>query len=87
VDPDIQELTSVFEEISSTLEFGRRLAYLHQHDKQGLEGELVAMQKDADRHWLRELQAVSPVLRSIATDPGVADQARAQADKLVRSVH
>ena len=87
VDPDIQELTSVFEEISSTLEFGRRLADLHQHDKPALQGELLAMQKDADRHWLRELQAVSPVLRSIATDPGVADQARAQADRLLRLAH
>jgi hypothetical protein len=87
VDPEIQELTSVFEEISSTLEFGRRLASLHQHDKGGLEGELAAMQKDADRHWLRELQAVSSVLRSISTDPGVTGQARAQADRLLRLAH
>jgi hypothetical protein len=85
VDPDIQELTSVFEEISSTLEFGRRIAYFHQHDKAELEGELGAMEKDADRRWLRELQAVSGVLKSIATDPGVADQARAHADRILRS--
>jgi len=83
VDPDIQELTSVFEEISATLEFGRRLAYLHQHDKSALEGELAAMQKDADRHWLRELQAVSAVLKGIASDPGVPDPSRAKADRLL----
>lgn len=87
VDPDIQELTSVFEEISSSLEFGRRLAYLHQHDKEALEGELAVMQKDADRHWLRELQAVGPILKSIASDAGVADPARAQADRILRSAH
>src|SRR5262249_560853 len=32
-DSDIEELTSIFEEVSETVEYGRRLAYLEQHDK------------------------------------------------------
>src|SRR5579885_2562843 len=82
-DSDIQELTSIFEEVSTTLEFGRRLNYFHQHDKNALDGELAAMQKDADRHTLRELQAVSPVLHSIASDSNVASHARQEAEAIL----
>jgi hypothetical protein len=53
-DSDIEELTSIFEEVSETLEYGRRLAYLQQHDRKKIASELRALQADADRHVLRE---------------------------------
>jgi hypothetical protein len=85
-DSNIQELTSVFEEISSTFEFAHRLAYLHQHDRNGLEPELVRMQTSAEHHLLRELQAVTPALRSIASDPSLSESVRKHAEAILALV-
>jgi hypothetical protein len=80
---EIQELTSVFEEISATFEFVRRLSYLHQHDKEGLDPELIRMQTSAERHMLRELQAATPVLKIIASDHTLTDSARNHAEAIL----
>ena len=85
-DSDIQELTSVFEEISATFEFAHRLAYLHQHDESGLEPELVRMQASAEHHLLRELQAVTPALRSIASDASLSESVRKHAEAILAFV-
>jgi hypothetical protein len=82
-DSQIQELTSVFEEISATFEFARRLSYLHQHDKERLEPELTRMQASAERHMLRELQAVTPALKSIALDSSLSESVRKQAQAIL----
>lgn len=82
-DSQIQELTSVFIEISATFEFARRLGYLHQHDKERLEPELTRMQASAERHMLRELQAVTPALKSIALDTSLSESVRKQAEAIL----
>jgi len=84
---EIEELTSIFEEISTTAEFGRTLTHLRQHDKDGIAGALATMQKEAERHHLRELQAIAPVLRSIASDRNSSEDARIRARALLTSVH
>ena len=81
-DSDIEELTSIFEEVSETLEYGRRLAYLQQHDRKKIASELRALQADADRHVLRELQTIAPVLRSLAADAGLDAETRRMAQSL-----
>jgi hypothetical protein len=86
-DSQIQELTSVFEEISATFEFARRLGYFHQHDKERLEPELTRMQASAERHMLRELQAVTPALKSIASDKSLSDRVRKQAEAILVLAH
>jgi hypothetical protein len=68
---DIQELTKLFQGISTTLEFGRRLQYYYDHQKLGLDDELKRMDQMADEGQLDELQAVSPILQKIADDPQV----------------
>lgn len=82
-DSQLQELTSVFEEISATFEFARRVGYLHQHEKEGLEPELVRMQLSAERHQLRELQAVTPALKSVVLDTTLGQSTRAHAEALL----
>jgi hypothetical protein len=82
-DPQMQELLSVFQEVSATLEFGRRLAYFHEHDPGRLENELAAIHKTAERHRLRELQAVAAVLRSIAADAHLSSETRAEAQAVL----
>jgi hypothetical protein len=80
---DVQELTSIFEEISETLEFGRRLAYLHQNQPKALGPELQKLQAMADEHHLRELQALITALSSIASDRKVEEGSRQVAEKLL----
>lgn len=82
-DSEIEELTSIFEGISETLEFGRRLTYLHEHNKSALDGELDRLQASADRRILRELPVIAPVLRSIASDNRVESAARDKAGALL----
>jgi hypothetical protein len=81
--PEIEELTSIFEEISNTLEFGRKLTYLHQHDRSKLDDQLTAMEKDAEHHLLREVQVVTPVLRGIASDEKVSADARQKSEAIL----
>ncbi len=80
---DIEELTSIFEEISETLEYGRRLAYLQQHDRKAIAPELRRLQANADRHVLRERQTIAPVLRSLTADAGLDGETRHAAQALL----
>jgi hypothetical protein len=68
---DIQELTRLFQGISTTLEFGRRLQYYYDHQKLGLDDELKRMDQMAQEGQLEELQAVAPILQKIIDDPEV----------------
>lgn len=79
---DIEELTSIFEEISETLEYGRRLAYLQKYDRKAIASELRRLQADADRHFARELATIAPVLRSLAADSGLDAETRRTAQAL-----
>lgn len=81
---DIEELTSVFEEISETLEFGRRLAYYRDHDKKSLGQEIEKMEASAKSHQLRELQAVARVLNDIVSDQSLDEQVRSNASDLLK---
>jgi hypothetical protein len=69
--PEIQELTHLFQGISTTLEFGRRLQYYYTHQKLGLDDELKRMDQMAQEGGLNELQALAPILQKIADDPQV----------------
>jgi len=82
---DVDELTSIFEEISETLEFGRRLSYFHQHDRSALDQELDLLQKSAAARRLREVDVIRPVLRRIDDDPAVEAGTRRKAEALLNS--
>ncbi len=77
----IQEISSIFEGISATVEHGRKLQYLHRFDKLGLEDELKGMENEGQN--LAELQIIAPALESIANDPAVLNIARQRAKRLL----
>jgi hypothetical protein len=79
----IQELTGIFQGISTTIEFGRKLASSHKYDKLGLESELKAMEEAAENHNLAEIQVIAPTLKSIADDTSVLNIARQRARRLL----
>lgn len=83
-DADIEELTSVFEELSQTFEFGRKLSQDELHNRRALGPQLDVMKTKADRRALRDLGALIPILRNVAADTSVDAEARKQANVLIK---
>lgn len=83
-DADLEELTSVFEELSQTFEFGRRLTEYEFHNRRAIGPQLDAMKTKADRHALRDLPALVPILRNVAADTSLDAVARKQATSLIK---
>ena len=82
--PDLEEITSVFEDISETFESGRRLAYFQQHEKGAVAPELDRLETRTKRRRMREFQALTPILRGLAEDRTLAADVRNQAEKLLK---
>jgi|SRR5581483_512934 len=80
----VQQLTSLFQGVSLTLQFGYRLTYMREHGNKGIEAELQRMQQMAERGQLRELAAVTPLLRDIAADPTLDNSVRQRAEAVLR---
>lgn len=80
----LQQLTTIFQNIGNTLEFGRRLAYLYRFDRLGLDAELKAMEDAANNNRLQEMQAVAPQLEKILNDGGIMNITRRRAEHLLQ---
>jgi len=78
----VQQLTTLFQSVAATMEFGRRLTYFHRYQKLALDDELKRMEDQAQRGELAELQAVTPVLDSIYQDTSVINVVRARARRI-----
>jgi hypothetical protein len=81
--PAVQELTGLFQDLSSTLEFGRRLHYDHRYQKLALDEELKRMEAIARTSPLVELTAIAPILQQIVVDSTVMNVSRARAQRLL----
>jgi iron-sulfur cluster repair protein YtfE (RIC family) len=81
--PAIDQLTRYFQGVSSTIQHGRKLEFLHHYDKLGLEAYLKGMEEEAQSHYLAELTIIAPVLESIAGDSSVMNIARQRARRLL----
>lgn len=81
--PPVQQLTEVFQNLSATLEFGRRLEYYHQYQKLALDAELKRMEEMAKDGSLEDLSAISKILQQIANDQTVINVDRARALRLL----
>jgi hypothetical protein len=79
----VQQLTSLFQNLAATLEYGRRVAYFHRYQKLALDEELKRMETQAHNNELGELQAVREVLQRIVDDPSVINVVRARAQRLL----
>jgi hypothetical protein len=80
----VQELTTWFQNMDSTLDFGRKLAYFHKYQKLALDDELKRMDMQAKAKSLSEIQAIAPVLQEIVNDPSVLNGTRARARDLLQ---
>ncbi len=81
--PPVQQLTTIFQSVGATLEYGRRLSYFHQYQKLALDDELKHMEEQARNGEISELQAVKPVLQQIYDDSSVLNVVRARALRIM----
>jgi hypothetical protein len=79
----VQDLTALLQNLSATLEFGRRLDYYHHYQKLALDDELKTMEDMSHRNNLEEIAAVAPILQTIADDPSLMNVVRARAQRLL----
>jgi hypothetical protein len=82
--PPVQELTTLFQSMAATLEFGRHLVYYHRYQKLALFDELKQMEDEARANELSEIQAVAPILEEIVGDSSVINVVRARARDLIK---
>lgn len=82
--PAVEELTNLFQSLSTTLEFGRRLQYFHHYQKLALDEELKRMEEMSKENSLQEIAAIAPILRQIETDQSVINVVRARAQRLLQ---
>ena len=81
--PAVQELNSLLENISTTMEFGRRLEYYHRYQKLALDDELKRMEEMWKQNSLEEVAAVAPILQQIVGDASVINVVRVRAQRLL----
>ena len=83
-DADVEEITSVFEELSQTFEYGRRLRDFETHNKKAILPELEAMRVKAERRALRDFPALVTILHQLASDNTLDQNTRDDAESLVK---
>jgi len=83
--PSVQELTTFFQGLSTTLEFGHRIGYDLRYQKLALDDELKKMEEMSHSGGLEEISAVAPLLQKIVDDPAVMNVARGRAQRLLQA--
>lgn len=82
--PAVEELTVLFQDLSSTVEFGRRLEYGYRYQKLALDEEIKRMEGTRVAETWPDLAAAAPVLQKIVDDPSVINTVRARAQRLLQ---
>ena len=84
--PQIQEITTLFENIEDTIELGRQLENKYRYDKLGVDAVLKTLEQEAKGNHLGEIQAIQPILTRIAKDPGMMNISRRRAEFLLTKI-
>jgi hypothetical protein len=85
--PDVQQLTHLFWSISTTFDYGRKLAFQYRFDKLGMDSRLKQLVEAQADHNVEELVTIEPILRKIANDPGMMHISRQSAQELLHDMH
>ena len=80
---DAMDLVHIFQNLSNTVEFGRRLQHKMRYQKLALEDELQQLQYAVKNNNAVELQLLTPVLQKIANDTSILHIARRRAQELL----
>lgn len=85
--PNIQQLTKLFQSIATTIDYGRKLSFQYRFDKLGMDARLKELVDLHASGMVDELQIIEPILRKIADDDDVMHVARLQAKQLLKSTN
>src|SRR5580698_1184739 len=83
LNPAVEALTSLMQDLSATLEFGHRLRYDLQYQKLAIDDELKRMEELARTKELVEVASIRPILDQIIADQSVINVSRARAHRLL----
>jgi hypothetical protein len=83
--PNIQQLTKLFQSIAVTIDYGRILAYQYRFDKLGIDARLKELLDLRASGMADEIQIIEPILRKIADDDEIMHVARLEAQQLLKS--
>jgi hypothetical protein len=83
-DPTIQELTALFQGISTTIEGGRRLEFDRRFDKLSLDQDLKGLEEQSNAGHLQEVQSIAPLLEKLAGDRTVLHIAQQRAQRILK---
>ena len=86
LDPAVQQITSILQDLSTVLEYGRRLTWFHKYQKLALEDDLKQMEERQRTKTLGDIEAIAPLLKQIANDQSVMRMTRARALRLLDGV-
>lgn len=81
--PQMNDLISLFQKISTTFEAAQKLDYDIRFDKLGLDRDLKSLVQLDKQNQLAELQVISPTLERIVNDESVMNIARQKARELL----
>ena len=84
--PDVQQLTHIFQGTAATLDYGRKLAFQYRFDKLGMDQRLKELEKSQAGHDVEELGAIEPILRKIANDPNLMRISQQTAQQLLKAI-
>jgi hypothetical protein len=82
----VQQLTSLFQGISETIELGRLISEKYRFDKLGVDAELKKLESAAKGGRLEEIQAIEPILSKIAKDSSVMNISRRRAEFVLSKI-
>jgi hypothetical protein len=79
----VRQLTTLFQKIAGTLDYGRELTYDDRYQKLALDDVLKRMEMQAKNDELSEIQSLAPILQEIVADSSVIHVVRARAKELI----
>lgn len=80
---DAMEAARIFQNLSATLEFDRRLREQMRHQKLALDAELKQVEDAAKHNNVTELRLLAPTLQKIVSDPSMLHIVRKRAQDLL----
>jgi hypothetical protein len=83
---DVAALTTLFLNLTETMDEGRHLEFMHRFDRLGLDAELISFTRELDEGRAMEPATIAPVLHSLADDSALLQRVRTRAAALLAKI-
>ena len=83
--PEVRDLTHIFQSIAFTAEVGRKLEHDIRFDKLGVDSDLKGLQEQQKQGNAMEFGSIAPLLQKIASDYAMMRMSQQRAKEMLRS--